>query len=72
MRVRRSGRPIVMARLTGCRRPYRRYERKAESFLAFTSIGCTLICCRKARPAESFRVIFDLRILVDRGHGKRP
>ncbi|MET9694946.1 IS5/IS1182 family transposase, partial [Streptomyces sp. NPDC006514] len=25
----------------------RRYERKAEHFLAFTSIACTLICFRR-------------------------
>ncbi|MFE0202963.1 IS5 family transposase [Streptomyces sp. NPDC058985] len=34
----------TMPRLTGCRRPHRRYERKAEHFLAFTSIACTLTC----------------------------
>lgn len=32
-----------MAWLAGCRRPHRRYERKADHFLAFTSIACTLI-----------------------------
>ncbi|MER6694954.1 transposase, partial [Streptomyces minutiscleroticus] len=37
----------TMARLAGCRRPHRRYERKAEHFLAFTSIACTLICHRR-------------------------
>jgi hypothetical protein len=36
-----------MAWLAGCRRLHRRYERKADHFLAFTSIACTLICCRK-------------------------
>lgn len=34
-------------RLAGCRRLHRRYERKAEHFLAFTSIACTLICYRR-------------------------
>lgn len=33
-----------MSWLAGCRRLHRRYERKAEHFLAFTSIACTLIC----------------------------
>ncbi|MFD7631877.1 IS5 family transposase [Streptomyces sp. NPDC059851] len=33
--------------LAGCRRLHRRYERKAEHFLAFTSIACTLICYRR-------------------------
>uniref|UniRef100_UPI00357102C7 IS5 family transposase n=1 Tax=Streptomyces minutiscleroticus TaxID=68238 RepID=UPI00357102C7 len=37
----------TMARLAGCRRLHRRYERKAEHFLAFTSIACTLICHRR-------------------------
>jgi transposase len=36
-----------MAWLAGCRRLHRRYERKAEHFLAFTSIACTLICYRR-------------------------
>jgi transposase len=36
-----------VAWLAGCRRLHRRYERKAEHFLAFTSIACTLICYRK-------------------------
>jgi hypothetical protein len=26
---------------------HRRYERKADHFLAFTSIACTLICYRR-------------------------
>jgi transposase len=30
----------------GCRRLRRRYERKAEHFLAFTAIACTLVCHR--------------------------
>lgn len=34
-----------MAWLAG-RRLHRRYERKADHFLAFTSIACTLICRR--------------------------
>lgn len=33
--------------LIGYRRPHRRYERKADHFLAYTSIACTLICYRK-------------------------
>ncbi|EST33497.1 transposase IS1647 [Streptomyces niveus NCIMB 11891] len=36
----------TMAWLAECRRLHRRYERKAERFLAFTSIACTLICYR--------------------------
>jgi len=36
----------AMAWLAGCRRLHRRYERKADHFLAFTSIACTLICYR--------------------------
>ncbi|OSC65795.1 hypothetical protein B5181_18265 [Streptomyces sp. 4F] len=32
-----------MSWLAGCRRQHRRYERKAEHFLAFTSIACTLM-----------------------------
>lgn len=36
-----------MARLAGCRRLLRRYERKAERFLAITSIASTLICYRR-------------------------
>jgi hypothetical protein len=34
----------TMAWLAGCRR---RYERKADHFLAFASIACTLICYRR-------------------------
>ncbi|GGQ32300.1 hypothetical protein GCM10010140_73000 [Streptosporangium pseudovulgare] len=37
----------TMSWLAGCRRLHRRYERKAEHFLAFTSIACTLICYRR-------------------------
>ncbi|MFD0629447.1 transposase [Streptomyces sanglieri] len=37
----------TMAWLAGCRRLHRRYERKAEHFLAFISIACALICCRR-------------------------
>ncbi|MFI9389717.1 transposase [Streptomyces bauhiniae] len=37
----------TMARLAGCRRLHRRYERKAEHFLAFTRLACTLICYRR-------------------------
>jgi transposase len=36
-----------MSWLAGCRRPHRRYERKAERFPAFTGIACTLICYRR-------------------------
>ncbi len=39
-----------MARLAGCRRLHRRHERKADHFLAFTGIACTLI--RHRRPTE--------------------
>ena len=37
----------TVSRLAGCRRLHRRYERKAEHFLAFTSITGTLICPRR-------------------------
>uniref|UniRef100_UPI0035B5062C transposase n=1 Tax=Streptomyces maremycinicus TaxID=1679753 RepID=UPI0035B5062C len=37
----------TMSWLTGCRRLHRRYKRKADHFLAFTSIACTLICYRR-------------------------
>ncbi|WP_327303309.1 transposase [Streptomyces sp. NBC_01298] len=33
--------------LAGCRRLHRRYERKAEHFLAFVGIAATLICHRR-------------------------
>ncbi|MEU3445312.1 transposase [Streptomyces griseoincarnatus] len=33
--------------LAGCCRLHHRYKRKAEHFLAFTSIACTLICLRR-------------------------
>ncbi|OKK02621.1 transposase [Streptomyces sp. CB03234] len=33
--------------LGGCRRLHRRYERKAEHFLAFTGIAAALICYRR-------------------------
>ncbi|MEU4063430.1 IS5 family transposase [Streptomyces wedmorensis] len=36
----------TMSRLAGCRRLHRRYERKAEHLLTFTSIACTLLCYR--------------------------
>lgn len=42
-----------MAWLAGCRRLRRRYERKAEHFLAFTSIACTVICSRRLVPTRS-------------------
>ncbi len=37
----------TMSWLSGCRRLHRRYERKAEHFLAFTAIARSLICCRR-------------------------
>jgi transposase len=37
----------TMSWLAGCRRLHRRYERKADHFLAFSSIACTLICYRR-------------------------
>ncbi|GGW17645.1 hypothetical protein GCM10010264_74070 [Streptomyces globisporus] len=37
----------TLAWLASCRRLHRRYERKADHFLAFTSIACTLICYRR-------------------------
>jgi transposase len=36
-----------VAWLAGCRRLHRRYERKAEHFLAFAAIARTLICYRR-------------------------
>ncbi|MFD7079002.1 IS5 family transposase [Streptomyces sp. NPDC059918] len=45
--------------LSGCRRLHRRYERKAEHFLAFAGIAAALICYRrlkmKAEPAQRLR-----------------
>ncbi|MFC9948960.1 IS5 family transposase [Streptomyces pratensis] len=43
----------TMSWLAGCRRLHRRYERKADHFLAFTSIACTLICYRRLVPTGS-------------------
>jgi transposase len=37
----------TMSWLNGCRRLHRRYERKAEHFLAFVGIASTLICYRR-------------------------
>ncbi|MFJ5901434.1 IS5 family transposase [Streptomyces sp. NPDC093064] len=37
----------TVAWLSGCRRLHRRYERKAEHFLAFAGIAATLICYRR-------------------------
>nr|WP_200804435.1 transposase [Actinacidiphila paucisporea] len=36
-----------MAWFAVCRRLHRRYERKADHFLAFSSIACTLVCYRR-------------------------
>ncbi|RPF30175.1 DDE family transposase [Streptomyces sp. Ag109_G2-6] len=36
--------------LAGCRRLHRRYERKAEHFLAFVGIASALICQPQTRP----------------------
>lgn len=36
-----------MSRLGGFRRLHRRYERKAEHFLAFTGIAVAIICYRR-------------------------
>ncbi len=74
----------TVAWLAGCRRLHRRYERKAEHFLAFTSIACTLICYRRltssfveALPDERIRVTsprqaVPQRILKDRMLGAAP
>ncbi|MGC9544544.1 IS5 family transposase [Streptomyces sp. UG1] len=45
----------TMAWLAGCRRLHRRYERKADHFLAVTSIACALICYRRLMPARGDR-----------------
>jgi transposase len=37
----------TVAWLAGCRRLHRRYERKAEHFLAFVGIVAALICYRR-------------------------
>ncbi|WP_435272246.1 transposase [Streptomyces parvulus] len=37
----------TVAWLAGCRRLHRRYERKAEHFLAFAGIAAALICYRR-------------------------
>lgn len=37
----------TIAWLAGCRRLHRRYERKAEHFLAFVGIAAALICYRR-------------------------
>ena len=42
------------ARLAGCHRLHRRYARKAGHFPAFTSIACTLICCRRLAESDDF------------------
>ncbi len=44
----------TVAWLAGCRRLHRRYERKAEHFLAFAGIAAALICFRRLdRPTMS-------------------
>lgn len=37
----------TVSRLAGCRRLHRRYERKAEHFLAFVGTASALIGCRR-------------------------
>jgi hypothetical protein len=37
----------TVAWLAGCRRLHRRYERKADHFLAFAGITAALICYRR-------------------------
>lgn len=44
-----------MAWLAGCRRLHRRYERKAEHFLAFAGIAAILICYRRLAKAINSR-----------------
>ena len=41
----------TVAWLAGCRRLHRRYERKAEHFLAFAGIAAALICYRRLAKA---------------------
>ncbi|MFF3416019.1 IS5 family transposase [Streptomyces sp. NPDC002698] len=43
----------TMSRLAGCRRLHRRYERKAERFLAFAGISAVLICLRRLVRADA-------------------
>ncbi|MFI8643065.1 transposase, partial [Streptomyces chartreusis] len=43
----RWGAERTIAWRSGCRRLHRRYERKADHFLAFTAIAATLICYRR-------------------------
>ncbi|WP_460111010.1 IS5 family transposase [Streptomyces sp. YKOK-J1] len=43
----------TMGWLAGCRRLHRRYERKADHFLAFASIACTIICFRRLKSGRS-------------------
>ncbi|WP_370869184.1 IS5 family transposase [Streptomyces sp. CRCS-T-1] len=45
----------TMAWLGGCRRPHRRYERKASHFLASVSIACTLICYRRLTSTDDLQ-----------------
>jgi len=37
----------TMSWLSGCRRPYRRYERKSMHFMGFVAIAMVFICLRR-------------------------
>ncbi|MFF8382020.1 IS5 family transposase [Streptomyces sp. NPDC015661] len=43
----------TMSWLAGCRRLHRRYERKAEHFLAFAGISAALVCLRRLVRADA-------------------
>lgn len=47
-----------MAGLSGCRSLHRRYERKAEHFLAFAGIACMLTFFRRLTKEDEFSVRF--------------
>ncbi|WP_432089951.1 hypothetical protein [Streptomyces sp. NRRL F-5630] len=51
-----------MSWLAGCRRLHRRHERKADRFLAFTSIACTLVCYRRLAERDDFQAASSVRI----------
>jgi transposase len=57
--------------LAGSRRLHRRYERKAQHFLAFTSIACTLICYRRLIKRDDFSVGEECRCQQPR-RSERP